>query len=97
MNLREEKDKVNQELKLKWHSIYGQILFDRKLTAAWKQVEANKGCGGIDEETIETFGAKEQEKIMEILKELKERTYKPSPVRREYIPKKNGKMRPLVS
>jgi len=95
MNLREGKDKVNQELKLKWHSIYGQILFDRKLTAAWKQVEANKGCGGIDQETIETFKADEQNKIIEILSELRDRTYKPTPVRRQYIPKKNGSKRPL--
>ena len=86
---------MNQELKLKWHSIYGQILFDRKLMAAWKQVEANKGSGGIDYETIETFKADEENKIMGILNELKNRTYKPTPVRREYIPKKNGKLRPL--
>ena len=86
---------MNQELKLKWHSIYGQILFDRKLTAAWKQVEANKGCGGIDQETIETFKADEQNKIIEILSELRDRTYKPTPVRRQYIPKKNGSKRPL--
>jgi group II intron reverse transcriptase/maturase len=86
---------VNQELKLKWHSIYGQILFDRKLTAAWKQVEENKGCGGVDYETIETFKADAENKIMGILSELRNRTYRPTPVRREYIPKKNGKMRPL--
>ena len=86
---------MNQELKLKWHSIYGQILFDRKLMAAWKQVEANKGSGGIDYETIETFKADEENKIMGILDELRDRTYKPTPVRREYIPKKNGKLRPL--
>ena len=86
---------MNQELKLKWHSIYGQILFDRKLMAAWKQVEANKGSGGIDYETIETFKADEENKIMGILNELRNRTYKPTPVKRVYIPKKNGKMRPL--
>lgn len=86
---------MNQELKQKWHSIYGQILFDRKLKAAWKQVEDNKGCGGIDKETIESFSANEDSKIMEILQELKERTYKPTPVKRVYIPKSNGKERPL--
>ncbi len=30
---------MNDMLKRKWHSIYGQILFDRKLMAAWKQVK----------------------------------------------------------
>jgi hypothetical protein len=36
---------MNDELKMKWHSIYGQILFDRKLMLAWKQVEKNKMHG----------------------------------------------------
>lgn len=86
---------MNEELKFKWHSIYGQLLFDRKLMASWKQVKANKGCGGIDYETIETFRADEDNKIMELLEELKTKTYKPKPVKRVYIPKKDGKKRPL--
>ncbi len=81
---------MNDMLKRKWHSIYGQILFDRKLMAAWKQVKANKGCGGIDYETIETFKADEEKKIMELLQELRNKEYKPKPVKRVYIPKKNG-------
>lgn len=86
---------MNDELKMKWHSIYGQILFDRKLMSAWKQVEANKGCGGIDKETIETFKADEEQKIMQLLQDLRDKTYKPTPVKRVYIPKKNGDKRPL--
>lgn len=86
---------MNDVLKHKWHSIYGQILSDRKLMAAWKQVERNRGCGGIDQETIETFKADEEEKIQNIRKELKEKEYRPTPVKRVYIPKKNGDKRPL--
>lgn len=86
---------MNDELKMKWHSIYGQILFDRKLMSAWKQVEANKGCGGIDMETIETFKADEDQKIIQLLQELRNKEYKPTPVKRVYIPKKNGDKRPL--
>jgi RNA-directed DNA polymerase len=86
---------MNQEMKLKMHSIYGQILVERKLMEAWEQVKANKGCGGIDGETIETFAEKEGEKIKKLLEILKERSYAPQPVRRKYIPKKNGKTRPL--
>lgn len=86
---------MNDVMKPKWHSIYGQILFDRKLMAAWKQVEANKGCGGIDYETIETFKVDEDKKIMELLQELRNKEYKPKPVKRVYIPKKNGAKRPL--
>ena len=86
---------MNQELKLKMHSIYGQILVERKLMEAWKQVKENKGCGGIDGETLETFAEKEEEKINKLLITLKEKSYAPKPVKRVYIPKKNGKKRPL--
>lgn len=86
---------MNQELKFKMHSIYGQLLVERKLMAAWEQVKANKGSGGIDGETIKTFQAKEEEKIKKLLANLKDRTYEPTPVKRVYIPKKNGKVRPL--
>lgn len=86
---------MNQELKLKMHSIYGQLLVERKLMEAWKQVKENKGCGGIDGETLETFAEKEEEKINKLLITLKEKSYVPKPVKRVYIPKKNGKKRPL--
>lgn len=86
---------MNQVLKLKWHSIYGQILFDRKLNAAWSQVKANKGAGGIDGETIETYEKHLERNLSNLLQKLKEKEYTPSPVRRRYIPKKNGKWRPL--
>lgn len=86
---------MNQTLKQKWHSIYGQILFDRKLMAAWRQVEENGGAGGIDGETIKSYKANEEQNILDLLQRLRAKTYQPSPVRRVYIPKKNGKMRPL--
>lgn len=86
---------MNQELKMKMHSIYGQLLVERKLMLAWNQVKENKGCGGIDGETIETFKLKEEEKIKKLLGILKERSYIPTAVKRVYIPKKNGKFRSL--
>jgi len=96
MNTRKVRNKtLNKELKLKWHSIYGQILFDRKLMAAWQKVEENGGAGGIDGETIESFKKHEEEKIADLLQRLRTKTYKPTAVRRQYIPKKNGKLRPL--
>ncbi|CAK6481192.1 hypothetical protein ACPOM7_15365 [Peribacillus castrilensis] len=49
---------MNQEWKFKLHSVYGQLLFDRKLTQSFEQVKANKGAGGIDGETIEGSGAR---------------------------------------
>jgi RNA-directed DNA polymerase len=86
---------MNQEWKYKLHSVYGQILFDRKLTLSFEQVKANKGAGGIDGETIESYDAKLEENIMGLLDKLRSKTYQAQPVRRVYIPKKNGKKRPL--
>lgn len=86
---------MNQALKFKWHSLYGQILFDRKLKTAWKKVEANKGSGGIDGETIESYRKQEEDNLESLLLKLRRKEYKPSPVRRHYIPKKNGDKRPL--
>lgn len=86
---------MNEPLKLKLFSVYGQILHEKVLTEAWKHVKANKGCAGIDRITIEKFDENLTTNIGELLNELRTKTYKPSPVRRVYIPKKNGKMRPL--
>ncbi|WP_424238006.1 reverse transcriptase domain-containing protein, partial [Bhargavaea ginsengi] len=86
---------MNQEWKMKLHSVYGQLLFDRKLTASFNQVKANKGTGGIDGETIESYEAKLDDNIMDLLERLRSKEYKPSPVKRVYIPKKDGKKRPL--
>ena len=62
---------------------------------AWKQVKANKGSGGIDGITIDKYAMNEQENIFKLLEKLKKKEYKPTPVRRVYIPKKDGKKRPL--
>lgn len=86
---------MNEELKYKMHSVYGQLLVERKLMSSWQQVAKNRGSGGVDGVTIDTFKSKEQENIAKLMDKLKSKTYKLTPVRRVYIPKKNGKMRPL--
>lgn len=86
---------MNQELKFKWHSVYGQILFDRKLKTAWEKVKSNKGAGGIDGKTVQSYASNEEENLRKLLEKLRLKEYIPSPVRRKYIPKKNGKQRPL--
>ena len=77
------------------HSLYGQLLRDRALTAAWEKVKRNRGAGGIDGETIESYGKNIEVNIEGLLQKLKTKQYQPSPVRRVYIPKKDGKKRPL--
>ena len=86
---------MNNPMKLKYHSLYGQILQDRVLMNAWKKVKANRGSGGIDGVTIKEYAKNEQENILKLLEKLKAKEYNPSPVRRVYIPKKDGKKRPL--
>lgn len=86
---------MNEPLKFKLFSVYGQILYKKVLEEAWKHVKANKGCGGIDKISVKDFEKNCDKYLDEILEELKAKTYKPSPVARKYIPKKNGKLRPL--
>lgn len=86
---------MNEPLKHKLFSVYGQILNRKTLLKAWKHVKANKGAEGIDKVTINDFENHLDENIDELLQSLQEKTYKPMAVRRVYIPKKNGKLRPL--
>lgn len=86
---------MNEPLKQKLFSVYGQLLSYRRLEEAWKQVKQNHGAGGVDKVSIASFEAHQEQYLNEILKELKEKTYKPTPARRIYIKKKNGKLRPL--
>ena len=81
--------------KFKRHSLSGQLMDVRYLDAAWKKVRANHGSGGIDGETIESFEARKDARLAEIRMLLKERRYRPKPVRRVYIPKPDGRQRPL--
>lgn len=86
---------MNEAVKHKIHSIYGQLMQEKKLMQAWSKVKANKGAGGIDNITIEEFAKHEEENVIALAKTMQERTYNPTAVRRVYIPKKNGDKRPL--
>jgi len=80
----------------RFHALYDKVYREDILNRAWHQVKANKGSAGIDEQTIndvEAYGVEQM--LKEIQCELKEHKYNPPPVRRAYIPKKNGKKRPL--
>jgi len=62
---------------------------------AMKLVMKNRGSAGVDGQTIKSLRGKESELVKEILTELKTKTFQPSPVKRVYIPKKDGSQRPL--
>ena len=70
-----------------------KVLDDKNLFEAYKQVYKNKGASGVDGITVDELGHYmylHKEKIKE---QIRNRKYKPSPVRRVYIPKENGEKR----
>ena len=71
------------------------ITSKENLNRAYKKVVENKGAGGIDEMTVKELGDYIRENKDSIANSLRNRTYMPKPVRRVYIPKSNGKKRPL--
>lgn len=69
-----------------------KVLSKENLNNAYKQVYKNKGASGVDGVTVDELFAYIKEHKEEILWQIRNRKYKPQPVRRVYIPKENGKM-----
>lgn len=98
--VRQLQRKLYQSAKLnskrKFHALYDKVYREDVLMEAWKRVKANGGSGGIDGisiKDVENYGV--EKLLAEIQTELKNGKYRPLPVRRVYIPKGNGKQRPL--
>lgn len=72
-----------------------KILSEENLNEAMKRVEANKGASGVDKMQVSELESYFKEHKEEIKTSIMEMKYKPQPVRRVYIPKPNGKKRPL--
>ncbi len=89
--------KLGQKAKLepgfRFYALYDRICIPYVLKAALSRVRANKGAPGVDWVRIEDLD--EESFLEQLRKELVEKTYRPSPVRRVWIPKANGGKRPL--
>jgi group II intron reverse transcriptase/maturase len=88
--------KAKAEPKFRFYSLYDKTYRIDVLEEAYRKAKANGGAGGVDGETFQDVEKKGVTAYLaELQLEMKERRYVPKPVRRVYIPKPNGKQRPL--
>ena len=80
----------------RFYALYDKISRDDILAHAWAQCRSNQGAPGVDGKDfadIEAYGVERW--LGELALALREESYRPDPIRRVFIPKANGKLRPL--
>ena len=88
--------KAKAEAGYRFYALYDKISRDDILAHAYAQCRSNKGAPGIDGQDfadIEAYGVERW--LAELALALRQETYRPEPIRRVFIPKANGKLRPL--
>jgi group II intron reverse transcriptase/maturase len=88
--------KAKAEAGYRFYALYDKISREDILAHAYAQCRSNKGAPGVDGQDfadIEAYGV--QRWLGELALALRQETYRPDPIRRVYIPKANGKLRPL--
>jgi len=88
--------KAKAEAGYRFYALYDKIYREDILAHAYAQCRSNKGAPGVDGQDfadIEAYGL--EAGLGELALALKEESYRPEPIRRVFIPKANGKLRPL--
>jgi RNA-directed DNA polymerase len=88
--------KAKAEAGYRFYALYDKISREDILAHAYAQCRSNKGAPGVDGQDfadIEAYGV--QRWLGELALALRQETYRPDPIRRVFIPKANGKLRPL--
>ena len=90
--------KAKAEPKYRFYSLYGDLCRADVIESAMRAVAANGGRAGVDGEKVDAYTRSDEAWNAwrdKLINELKGKTYQPSPVRRVWIPKGDGKLRPL--
>jgi RNA-directed DNA polymerase len=87
--LRRLVDWINLTDAKKVHSLIDKVYKRKNLEMAWEKVKENRGSGGVDGQTLQTFEAQLHQQLYRLQQELKEDTYQPLPVRQHPIPKRD--------
>jgi len=89
--------KAKAEAGYRFYALYDKISRDDILAHAYAQCRSNKGAPGVDGQDfadIEAYGVERW--LAELALALRQETYRPEPIRRVFIPKANGKLRPTT-
>jgi RNA-directed DNA polymerase len=88
--------KAKSEAGYRFYALYDKIYREDILAHAYAQCRSNKGAPGVDGQDfadVEAYGVERW--LAKLAQALREESYRPEPIRRVFIPKANGKLRPL--